>query len=144
MLKTLSVLGYLAMAVGLVALIELRSLFSASPAVIVPQLAAVALIIWARITFGRRSFHFAANPTTGGLVTNGPYRYIRHPIYTSACLFVIAGVVAHWSTAACRFGGLVVAGSIGRVFCEEALLPALYPEYIEYAAKTWRMVPYVF
>jgi protein-S-isoprenylcysteine O-methyltransferase Ste14 len=56
----------------------------------------------------------------------------------------MAGVVAHWSVAACLFGGLVIAASIGRIFCEEALLPTLYPEYTEYAAKTWRMVPYVF
>jgi protein-S-isoprenylcysteine O-methyltransferase Ste14 len=42
----------------------------------------------ARVTFGRRSFHAAANPTAGGLVTTGPYRLIRHPIYTAACLFV--------------------------------------------------------
>ena len=34
--------------------------------------------------------------------------------------------------------------SIKGLFCEEALVSAQYPEYQEYAARTWRMVPYVF
>jgi protein-S-isoprenylcysteine O-methyltransferase Ste14 len=34
----------------------------------------------ARVTFGGRSFHVGANPTEGGLVTKGPYRFVRHPI----------------------------------------------------------------
>ena len=36
------------------------------------QAAAVVLMIAARVTFGRRSFHAAANTTEGGLVTHGP------------------------------------------------------------------------
>src|SRR4029434_9333136 len=61
MLKALSLLGYLAMMGGLIGLLLTRSLVWASPLVIVPQVAAVALMIWARTTFGRRSFHLAAN-----------------------------------------------------------------------------------
>src|SRR5664279_6232029 len=54
---------------------------------------AVLLMIWARLTFGMRSFHATANPTEGGLVTNGPYRYWRHPIYAAVLLFVWTGVL---------------------------------------------------
>ena len=69
MLKALSIFGYLGMVAGLLGLLYLRRLFSPSPLAVVPQLAAVLLMIWARVTFGRRSFHFAANPTAGELVT---------------------------------------------------------------------------
>ena len=55
------------------------------------QLLGLALMIWARLTFGLRSFRFAANPTQGGLVTKGPYRYIRNPIYAAAWL-IITGI----------------------------------------------------
>jgi protein-S-isoprenylcysteine O-methyltransferase Ste14 len=42
------------------------------------------------------------------------------------------------------FGCLgMVAGVIVK-FCEEALVTARYPEYRQYAATTWRMLPYVF
>jgi protein-S-isoprenylcysteine O-methyltransferase Ste14 len=144
MFKALSVIGYLAMVGGLIGLLVTRNVLSPSPLVIVPQIAAVALIVWARITFGRRSFHFAANPTAGGLVTTGPYRFIRHPIYTAVGLFITAGAVAHLSWTTCILAGLVWSGALGRMLCEEQLLVARYPEYRQYAAKTCRMVPFVF
>jgi len=118
--------------------------FSAKLLVIAVQVAAVLLMVWARITFGRRSFHATADPTAGGLVTSGPYALMRHPIYTSVCLFVVAGGLAHfsWTTAGCL--GLTLAGSLARMLTEERLLLVTYPEYAEYARRTSRMVPYVF
>jgi protein-S-isoprenylcysteine O-methyltransferase Ste14 len=143
-LRTLSVAGYLLMVAGLVGLIATRSLFSRSPVVIAVQSVAVCLMIWARISFGRRSFHAAGNPTEGGLVTWGPYHYIRHPIYTAVTLFVSAGAAGNPSWTAALLGALVWAGALARIFCEEILVTARYPEYREYAARTWRMIPFVF
>ena len=143
-MKALSVVGYLMMVGGLLGLIFSRNLFSPSPFVIAPQAAAVGLITWARITFGRRSFHVAANPTEGGLVTTGPYRLIRHPIYTAVCLFTVPGVIAHWSAVSVICGVLVLASAFLRVFLEEKMLVGRYPEYRQYAAHTPRMIPLIF
>src|SRR4051812_9764047 len=106
MLKTLSIVGYTGMIGGLLSMLVTQALFSSSPLVILVQGLALLLFLWARVTFGRRSFHLAANPTEGGLVTSGPYRYIRHPIYAAFCLFTSAGVAAHWSWSAGLFDGL--------------------------------------
>jgi len=144
MLKAVSIGALLLMMVALVGLWVTRSLFSPSPFAIAAQCAAVALMIWARLTFGGRSFHAAANPTEGGLVTTGPYRYIRHPIYTAACLFGWAGVVANWSAVAAALGVLLFLGALGRMLCEERLVAERYPEYRQYASVTKRMVPYLF
>jgi protein-S-isoprenylcysteine O-methyltransferase Ste14 len=144
MLKAISVLGYLVMVGGIIGLLFTRSLLSPSPFVIVPQVAATALMIWARVTFGRRSFHFAANPTAGGLVTTGPYHFIRHPIYTGVCLLVSAGGLAHLSWSTILLCGVVWGGAIARIFCEERLVVRQYPEYRQYAASTRRMIPFVF
>ena len=144
MLKAVSTIGFLGMAGGILGLLATHSLLSPSPLAIIPQVAAVLLMVWARVVFGRRSFHFAANPTEGGLVTVGPYRHIRHPIYSAICLFTVAGVAAHWSWSAATLCGLVLGGALVRLWCEEVLLAARYPQYADYAAKTWRMIPYVF
>jgi len=144
MLKVLSLAGVGLMVLGLVGLFSTSSLFSPNPIVIAIQAAAVALMIWARVTFGRRSFHAAANPTAGGLVVDGPYHFIRHPIYTSICFFCGAGAMAHPSATSLLFGVCILAGAILRMLCEERLVVVTYPEYRGYAATTKRMVPFLF
>jgi protein-S-isoprenylcysteine O-methyltransferase Ste14 len=143
-LKTLSVAAVLLMVGAALGLLAMNSLLARSPAGIAVQVAALALMAWARLTFGRRSFHAAANPTAGGLVTTGPYRFIRHPIYTAACLFVWAGVLSNWSVLAGLLGVTLLVGAFVRMLCEERLVVQTYPEYREYARTTKRMVPYVF
>jgi len=144
MLRKLSVAGLLLMAVALLGLLQIKSLLASSPAGIALQVAAIGLMIWARATFGRRSFHGAANPTPGGLVTGGPYRFIRHPIYTAACLFGWVGVISNWSLPALGLGILLLIGAFIRMLCEEKLVTEAYPEYRQYARATKRMVPHVF
>ena len=143
-MQVVSIAGLLAMVVGFVGLITGRAIISSSPLVIGVQLAAVALMFWARITFGRRSFHAAANPTAGGLVTTGPYRFIRHPIYTAACLICWPPVLAHLSVRSVVLGCLVLVGAVMRMLAEERLLVQRYPAYRQYVVATKRMVPYVF
>ena len=143
-LKALSLVGYLGMMSGLLVLMWLHSVFSRSPIVIALQVAALLLFFWARITFGRRSFRLAANPTEGGLVDTGPYRYIRHPIYTALSLFTGAGAAAHLSWKTEFAFGIILGFALLRIFCEESLVTKHYPEYREYAGRTWRMVPGLF
>jgi len=115
MLRALSFVGLLAMigaAVGMFA--TTGNLFSAAPAVKRPlKVAAGALMVWAR---GSRSASAAstrpADPTEGGLVTSGPYSTIRHPIYTSVCLFVWAGALAHLSPLSGALAALEFADSL--------------------------------
>jgi len=144
MLKAISLFGLVVMAAGLLGLFLTGGLFSPQPVAIALQISAVALFAWARLTFGWRSFHAAADPTAGGLVTTGPYRYIRHPIYTAACLFGWSGVAFHLSIASAALGGLLVVGGLIRMVCEEHLIKQSYPEYVEYSKATKRMIPYVF
>jgi len=132
------------MVAALVALVFMHALFSRSPVVVAIQVAAVALMAWARLTFGRRSFHPAAEDTGSGLVTTGPYRFIRHPIYTAACVFCWAGVLANFALMPLAAGVLLLIGAVIRVFAEERLLIDSYPGYRNYAKGTKRMVPYLF
>jgi Putative protein-S-isoprenylcysteine methyltransferase len=144
MLKLLSILGLIVMIAGVFGLYKIGVLFTAQPIAIALQVLAVALLIWARITFGVRSFHAAANPTAGGLVTTGPYHFIRHPIYTAACLFGWAGIIFHLSAASVAFGVVLFLGAMVRMLSEERLVKQRYPEYLDYSKVTKRMIPHVF
>ena len=74
----------------------------------------------------------------------GPYRWFRHPIDTSVCLFVWACVVGYPSWFAVGMASLVTSGGVVRMLAEESRPRRRYPEYADYARKTSRMVPYVF
>lgn len=143
-IRLLSVGGYAAMVSGLLGLILVRSLLAPRLAVVLVQLGAFAVMVWARVTFGRRSFHLAANPTEGVLVTTGPYRYLRHPIYAAVCWFVWAGALGNLSPVSTTLALLVTAGAVTRLLCEEHLLVEKYPEYRDYAARTPRLIPFLF
>ena len=77
-------------------------------------------------------------------MTSGPYHYIRHPIYTAICLVTGAGAAAHFSWKTGLAFGLILICALVRIFSEERLVSERYPEYQAYAAKSWRMLPYLF
>jgi protein-S-isoprenylcysteine O-methyltransferase Ste14 len=143
-LKRVSILAFLGAVACVVWLAFQKVLLGAGPVTIGIQVLAVLLMIWARLTFGLRSFHAAANPTSGGLVTRGPYRWLRHPIYSAALYIVWAGIAAHPS------GGSILVALLAsvllgvRMYGEESLLREMYPEYAEYARHTSRVLPFIF
>ena len=139
-----SIAGYGIMIGALIALLWGHSLFGESPIPVGVQVLAFSLMVWARVTFGRRSFHAAANPTEGGVVTSGPYRFVRHPIYAAVLYFTWAGVLSHISPVNLVLGICAAAGAGLRIAAEERLLVERYPEYRGYAGRTRRIIPFLF
>ncbi len=133
----------LVLILAVAALVYTHSLFGHGPLTIGLQIAGLLLMVWARLTFGLRSFHYASNPTAGGLVTTGPYRFIRHPIYAAVLLIVWTGVAANWSLQAAALGLVATLMTALRIVFEEALVTERYPEYAAYARRTRRVIPFV-
>ena len=142
-LKWTSVLAFALMVAGLAWLLARGEVIARSIPAIAVQIAAVALMIAARITFGRRSFHAAANPTAGGLVTNGPYAWLRHPIYAAVLYFVWSTALDHHTWQALTAAALVTVGGIIRMRAEETLLVQRYPVYAAYRSRTARVIPFL-
>jgi len=142
-LKVISIVGFVIMIVALLLLLKIHSLLGENVIAITVQVLAVGLMIWARVAFGRRSFHAPGNPTEGGLVTSGPYRYIRHPIYAAVLYFIWAGVLSHLSIETLALGICGLLGAGMRMFVEERMLKERYPEYREYAHRTRRLIPFL-
>jgi protein-S-isoprenylcysteine O-methyltransferase Ste14 len=142
--RALSPPVFLLLVLAIAGLVVTQSILAHGPVAIGLQVAAVLLMIWARVTFGRRSFHYAANPTEGGLVTTGPYRFLRHPIYAAILLFVWAGIATNLSPVSVALGLVVTAMLFLRMIFEEPLVRQRYPEYADYARRTKRVVPFLF
>ena len=85
---------------------------------------------------------FGVLPDVRGLVTRGPYRLVRHPLYLgelTAALGIVLGA-QRWAPALGAW--LVCLGlQLVRTTYEERSLRAEFPEYAPYADRTKRLIP---
>lgn len=101
-------------------------------------LASAALAVLVLPYLGRS---FSLMSEARGLVTRGPYRFIRHPLYVVEELAAIAGFIEAFSPAAGLLLALQIAFQIRRILNEEAVLAASFPDYARYQARTARVIP---
>lgn len=78
------------------------------------------------------------------IVTHGPYRYIRHPLYLANILQGVGYTLTSgslWVLVLAAYGILTMFRSIVR---EESYLGKTFPEYEDYRAKTSRLIPFIY
>ncbi|HUD05972.1 MAG TPA: isoprenylcysteine carboxylmethyltransferase family protein [Candidatus Saccharimonadales bacterium] len=102
------------------------------------------LAVWARLYLGKNWGMPMTKKQNPELVTTGPYRFIRHPIYTGILLAMIGSALAislYWLIP------LVIAGSyfIYSATVEEKNMANEFPEiYLNYKKKTKMLIPFIF
>jgi protein-S-isoprenylcysteine O-methyltransferase Ste14 len=143
MLKFVSSAALFVVVAVLVTLAATGALFSASPVLITLQVAAVGLAVWARRSFPAGAFRVVATPGGDGIIQRGPYRLIRHPMYSAALLVIVSAAVEHpvWWTLG--LGALAVCVVVVRIVVEERLLRERFNGYAHYVRGTKALIPYV-
>jgi protein-S-isoprenylcysteine O-methyltransferase Ste14 len=85
---------------------------------------------------------FGILPDVRGLVTHGPYRLVRHPLYLGELTAVLGVVLGSREPLWAGLTWLVCVGlQLVRTGYEERNIRAEFPEYAEYAARTKRLIP---
>ena len=86
--------------------------------------------------------HFGVVADVRGMVTSGPYRVVRHPLYAAETITLlgITAVVGNSLTVAAFV--VSTALQIWRAKIEERALAATFPDYAQYARRTPMLVPY--
>jgi protein-S-isoprenylcysteine O-methyltransferase Ste14 len=108
------------------------------------MLVAVGLYEWARSTIRGRKFHIIySDRVPEALCTDGPYRYIRHPLYASYMTAFLAVFVMRPSLLATLVLGLnVVFFAYGSVRDERAIESSSFAaDYAAYKARVGRFFP---
>lgn len=110
------------------------------------MLAGFLLRIWASRVLGAFYTRTLRTSTEQHLITQGPYRLIRHPGYLGDLLLWLgAGLAtANWITVV-----VITLSMVGaywyRMQAEDAMLAAAFPqEYQSYASRTWRLIPFLY
>jgi protein-S-isoprenylcysteine O-methyltransferase Ste14 len=81
-------------------------------------------------------------PVTGGnLITNGMFRYVRHPIYTGLILFFCAYALYSGSVGKLLVAILIAILLYFKSLYEESQLEKAYPHYPAYKQRTGRFFP---
>jgi protein-S-isoprenylcysteine O-methyltransferase Ste14 len=103
----------------------------------------LALAIWARVYLGRNWGMPMSQKVDPELVTAGPYRRIRHPIYSGIILAMIGTTIAvslYWLIAVVVIGAYFLYSAI----VEERSMARLFPDsYPEYRRSTKMLIPYI-
>jgi protein-S-isoprenylcysteine O-methyltransferase Ste14 len=104
----------------------------------------LALAIWSRTVLGRNWSATITFKEGHELIENGPYRYLRHPIYTGCLLMLLGGVIA--------IGRIVDFVALTICFValwqklrrEETLMARHFPTtYPQYKTRTWALIPFL-
>ena len=101
----------------------------------VPGVAALALFVWAHHSLGSNYSRWLAVRSKHTLITHGPYRWVRHPMYTAFYLLHAAVLVlsANWFLGLTWIGGLTLV-IVARLRREEAMMVAAFgDDYVAYA-----------
>jgi protein-S-isoprenylcysteine O-methyltransferase Ste14 len=107
-------------------------------------LTGLAVAVWARVTLGRNWGMPMTEKVDPELVSSGPYRRVRHPIYSGMLLAMVGtsmAVSVYW---------LVLVALLGAYFVfsashEERYMVTRFPEaYPRYQQTTKMLIPFVF
>jgi len=106
--------------------------------------AGIGFAIWARIHIGKNWGMPRSRKEKPELVTTGPYRFVRHPIYTGLCIAMIGSMIADgflWFIWFVFLGGYFIYSAKK----EEKFMLLQFPDkYPEYMRRTKMLIPFIF
>ena len=88
---------------------------------------------------------FGLLPAQRGLVINGPYRVVRHPIYLGYLIGHVGFLLANFSWRNFAVLAVLYVAQVHRIRREEAVLAANSSDYRNYQQRVrWRLLPFIY
>ena len=131
------------LSLGLIALSG--PLFAANPALLLLEMAAGLLGLWAIGTMGVGNFNVTPDVKhRARLVTGGPYRHIRHPMYTALLMGSLSLVLDAFSLLRLAMWLVLLVDLLVKLNYEERLLSRDLEGYSTHMQRTKRLIPFLY
>jgi protein-S-isoprenylcysteine O-methyltransferase Ste14 len=130
---------------ALIALALTGPLIARHPLLLAMELAALALATWALLTVRIHNINVTPDVRRGSrLVREGPFRWIRHPMYASILIGALALVLNEATPLRWLIYAVLVANLLVKLSYEERLLVAAFPLYADYQKTSKRLLPFIY
>jgi protein-S-isoprenylcysteine O-methyltransferase Ste14 len=138
-----SPIAFLACAAAMAAVLGFTDPSPSTPegALLAGELVAVVFCVWLFVSVLFLGRCFGVLPEARGLVTSGPYRLVRHPVYLGEIGACVGLALASPSLANAAVLCVLVAAQTVRMGLEEQALTRAFPDYAKYASHTPRLIP---
>lgn len=104
----------------------------------------LAMALWSRVTLAGNWSSDVRFKQGHELVQSGPYRFVRHPIYTAILLMCFAPAI-QFGRLHCWLGALIIGfGFWIKLKQEETVMLQHFPQYPEYRKRVKALVPFLF
>jgi protein-S-isoprenylcysteine O-methyltransferase Ste14 len=109
------------------------------------EVAALGLALWAFLAMRVSKLNVTPDVRRGAvLVRAGPYRFIRHPMYSSLLIGSLALVLDDFTPLRGVVWLILLADIVVKLSYEERLLSEAFADYAEYRRETKRLVPWIY
>jgi protein-S-isoprenylcysteine O-methyltransferase Ste14 len=100
------------------------------------------MLLWAPVTLGRFLVPRAVVFRDHALITTGPYRFVRHPIYSGNLALLLGSALGTLNLVVLAIWPIEAVGILMEARVEEELLESKFGiEYRAYARRTGRLIP---
>ena len=109
------------------------------------QIFGIAIGVWGILIMGVGNFNIQPEVKSYSLITAGPYKWIRNPMYMAVFLFYVPIVVQYFRLMNVLVFIVLFIAILLKIYSEEQFLEEQFGDkYLKYKRRTKRLIPFIY